>query len=80
MYLTAGEDIDESVLPDPTVYKSGLRFQFKSQLSQLTSHTGWTDAEIEALEDEWELMHLRCTGAMYTPKKRIAVTDSLCVL
>ena len=57
--LTADGDIDESMLTDPTVYKSGLHFQFKYQLSHVGLLTvGGTATKTEVLEDEWELAHL----------------------
>lgn len=56
--LTADGDINEAMLTDPTVYKSGLHFQFKSQLSHigLLTEKG-TSTKTEILEDEWELVY-----------------------
>ncbi|MFB6092251.1 MAG: hypothetical protein ABEK02_04480 [Haloquadratum sp.] len=54
--LVSDGSIDESHLRDPAVYKSGVYFQFKSQLYHvgvLTS-AGTDDADA-ALEDAWEL-------------------------
>ena len=54
--LTADGDIDESVLTDPTVYKSGIHFQFKYQLYHLgILTTGGTDDKGEVLSNEWRL-------------------------
>ncbi|ADJ16692.1 hypothetical protein [Halalkalicoccus jeotgali] len=56
--LTAEGDIAESMLTDPTVYKSGIHFQFKFQLYHIGLLTaGGTDAKAEVLEDKWELVH-----------------------
>jgi len=54
--LTADGDIDESVLKDPTVYKSGIHFQFKYQLYHLgILTTGGTDDKGEVLSNGWRL-------------------------
>ncbi len=52
--LTADGDIDESELTDPTVYKSGIHFQFKYHLRHLGLLTeGGTDDKGEVLSNEW---------------------------
>ena len=54
--LTADGDIDESVLTDPTVYKSGIHFQFKYHLRHVGLLTeGGTDTKSEVLQNTWEL-------------------------
>lgn len=54
--LTADGDIDESELTDPTVYKSGIHFQFKYHLRHLGLLTeGGTDDKGEVLSNEWAL-------------------------
>jgi hypothetical protein len=54
--LTADGDIDESVLTDPTVYKSGIHFQFKYHLRHIGLLTaGGTDDKDEVLSNNWEL-------------------------
>jgi len=54
--LTADGEIDETVLADPTVYKSGLHFQFKTHLFHVGLLTGrGTDDKDEVLDDEWAL-------------------------
>ncbi len=54
--LTADGDIDESVLIDPTVYKSGIHFQFKYHLRHIGLLTeGGTDDKDEVLSNEWTL-------------------------
>ena len=54
--LTADGDIDESVLTDPTVYKSGIHFQFKYHLRHIGLLTeGGTDDKDEVLSNEWAL-------------------------
>jgi len=54
--LTADGDIDESVLIDPTVYKSGIHFQFKYHLRHIGLLTeGGTDDKDEVLSSEWTL-------------------------
>lgn len=56
--LTADGDINDSMLTDPTVYKSGIHFQFKHQLFHIGLLTeGGTDTKVQVLEDEWELVH-----------------------
>jgi len=54
--LTADGDIDESVLTDPTVYKSGIHFQFKYHLRHIGLLTeGGTDDKAEVMSDQWAL-------------------------
>ena len=54
--LTADGDINESVLADPEVYKSGVHFQFKYQLYHLgILTTGGTDDKDAVLDDKWRL-------------------------
>ena len=54
--LTAEGDINESVLTDPTVYKSGVHFQFKYQLYHLgILTTGGTDDKDAILDNKWGL-------------------------
>ena len=54
--LTAEGAIDQSVLSDPTVYKSGIHFQFKYQLYHLgILTTGGTDDKDAVLTDTWRL-------------------------
>jgi hypothetical protein len=54
--LTADGDIDESVLTDPTVYKSGIHFQIKYHLRHIGLLTaGGTDDKDEVLSNNWEL-------------------------
>jgi hypothetical protein len=54
--LTADGDIDESQLTDPTVYKSGIHFQFKYHLYHVgLLTTGGTDTKADVLDDEWQL-------------------------
>ncbi|UWG47823.1 Uncharacterized protein HSRCO_1542 [Halanaeroarchaeum sp. HSR-CO] len=56
--LTADGDIDESVLTDPTVYKSGIHFQFKYHLRHIGLLTeGGTDDKTAVLTNEWALEH-----------------------
>lgn len=46
------------MLTDPTVYKSGIHFQFKFQLSHIGLLTdGGTDTKEKVLENKWELVH-----------------------
>ncbi|RLM53415.1 hypothetical protein DVK02_13035 [Halobellus sp. Atlit-31R] len=56
--LTADGDIDDSVLPDPSVYKSGIHFQYKYHLYHvgLLTHGG-TDRKDDVLTDTWALEH-----------------------
>jgi len=56
--LTADGDIDEAALSDPTVYKTGMHFQYKYHLRHvgLLTHGG-TDDKDEVLTDEWALEH-----------------------
>lgn len=54
--LTADGDIDQSVLGDPTIYKSGIYFQFKYQLYHLgILTTGGTDDKDTVLSNTWRL-------------------------
>ncbi|MDB2272135.1 hypothetical protein PM032_14065 [Halorubrum ezzemoulense] len=54
--LTADGDINEAVLTDPTVYKSGIHFQFKYQLYHLgILTTGGTDDKDTVLSNTWRL-------------------------
>ena len=56
--LTADGDINESMLADPTVYKSGIHFQFKYQLYHLgILTTGGTDDKDTVLTNKWALEH-----------------------
>ena len=54
--LTSDGDIDETMLHDPTVYKSGIHFQFKYQLYHLGLLTvGGTSDKDEVLDNPWQL-------------------------
>lgn len=54
--LTADGEIDESMLTDPAVYKSGIHFQFKYHLSHVGLLTeGGTDDKDNVLSNEWQL-------------------------
>jgi hypothetical protein len=56
--LTADGDIDDSQLTDPTVYKSGIHFQFEYHLYHVgLPTTGGTDTKSDVLEDAWQLHH-----------------------
>jgi hypothetical protein len=56
--LTADGDIDESQLTDPTVYKSGIHFQFKYHLYHVGLLTnGGTDTKSDVPDDAWQLHH-----------------------
>jgi hypothetical protein len=56
--LTADGDINESMLTDPTVYKSGIHFQFKYHLYHVGLLTkGGTDDKDEVLSNGWALEH-----------------------
>jgi hypothetical protein len=56
--LTNDGDLDSRVLDDPTVYKSGVHFQFKAQLYHVgLLTTGGTDDKEDVLADEWRLEH-----------------------
>ena len=56
--LTADGDIDDSMLTDPTVYKSGIHFQFKHHLRHIgLLTTGGTDNKNAVLDDDWALTH-----------------------
>ena len=56
--LTADGDINESMLTDPTVYKSGIHFQFKYHLYHigLLTHGGTHDKDT-VLTNKWALEH-----------------------
>ena len=54
--LTADGAINESILGNPTIYKSGIHFQFKYQLYHLgILTTGGTDNKNAVLRNEWRL-------------------------
>jgi len=54
--LTSQGNIDNRTLHDPTVYKSGIHFQFKYQLYHLGLLTdGGTDNKDEVLDNPWQL-------------------------
>lgn len=54
--LTTDGELDRSALQDPSVYKSGAYFQFKTQLYHVGLITeGGTDDAAAALTDEWQL-------------------------
>jgi hypothetical protein len=54
--LTADGAINESILGDPTIYKSGIHFQFKYQLYHLgILTTGGTDDKTDVLSNTWRL-------------------------
>jgi hypothetical protein len=54
--LTADGEIDESELTDPSVYKSGIHFQFKYHLRHIGLLTeGGTDNKDEVLYNQWAL-------------------------
>jgi hypothetical protein len=56
--LTIDGDIDGPVLKDPTVYKSGIHFQFKYHLCHIGLLTeGGTDDKDAVLTNKWELEH-----------------------
>jgi hypothetical protein len=56
--LTADGNINESVLTDPTVYKSGIHFQFKYHLRHIGLLThGGTDDKGAVLTNNWALEH-----------------------
>lgn len=56
--LTADGEINESVLTDPTVYKSGIHFQFKYHLRHIGLLTeGGTDDKDAVLSNKWALEH-----------------------
>ena len=56
--LTVDGNINQSVLGDPTIYKSGIHFQFKYQLYHLgILTTGGTDDKDAVLSDTWRLEH-----------------------
>ncbi|MDB2238956.1 hypothetical protein [Halorubrum ezzemoulense] len=61
--LTADGEIAESELADPTVYKSGIHFQFKYQLYHLgILTTGGTDDKQAVLNNPWRLEHAIKSG------------------
>lgn len=61
--LTADGEIAESELTDPTVYKSGIHFQFKYQLYHLgILTTGGTDDKQAVLNNSWRLEHAIKSG------------------
>jgi hypothetical protein len=61
--LTADGEIAESELADPTVYKSGIHFQFKYQLYHLgILTTGGTDDKQAVLNNPWRLEHTLKSG------------------
>ncbi len=54
--LTADGDINEAALTDPTVYKSGIHFQFKYHLYHIGLLTqGGTDNKSRVLNNDWQL-------------------------
>jgi len=54
--LTADGAINQSIFGDPTIYKSGIHFQFKYQLYHLgILTTGGTDNKNAVLRNEWRL-------------------------
>jgi len=54
--LTADGEINEVVLGDPTIYKSGIHFQFKYQLYHIgILTTGGTDDKDSVLDNKWRL-------------------------
>jgi len=54
--LTSDGDIDNTMLQDPTVYKSGIHFQFKYQLYHLgILTTGGISDKDEVLDNPWQL-------------------------
>jgi hypothetical protein len=54
--LTSGGEIKETELLDPTVYKSGIHFQFKYHLYHIGLLTeGGTDNKEAVLTNNWEL-------------------------
>lgn len=54
--LTPDGKIDESMLEDPGLYKSGVHFQYKAQLYHVgLITTGGTDDKAKVLSDEWRL-------------------------
>ena len=61
--LTADGEIAESELTDPTVYKSGIYFQFKYHLYHLgILTTGGTDDKQAVLNNPWRLEHAIKSG------------------
>ena len=62
--LTADGEIAESELADPTVYKSGIHFQFKYQLYHLgILTTGGTDDKDAVLSNTWRLEYAIKSGS-----------------
>ncbi|MFC4452097.1 hypothetical protein [Halorussus aquaticus] len=56
--LTADGEINSTMLADPTVYKSGIHFQFKYHLYHIGLLTdGGTDDKDEVLANDWALEH-----------------------
>jgi len=54
--LTTDGDINQAALEDPTIYKSGIHFQFKYQLYHLGIMTaGGTDDKDAVLSNTWRL-------------------------
>jgi len=54
--LTPEGEIEESMLEDSAVYKSGVHFQYKAQLYHIgLITTGGTDDKASVLSDEWRL-------------------------
>ena len=54
--LTKGGDLNEPMLQDPTVYKSGIHFQYKYQLYHVgLLTTGGTSDKDEVLDNSWQL-------------------------
>ncbi|MFW5950390.1 MAG: hypothetical protein ACOCR6_03535, partial [archaeon] len=54
--LTADGDINDTMLHDPTVYKSGIHFQYKYQLYHVgLLTTGGTDEKDKVLDNLWQL-------------------------
>ncbi|AZQ16026.1 hypothetical protein [Halorubrum sp. PV6] len=54
--LTADGDLNQSALSDPTIYKSGIHFQFKYQLYHVgILTTGGTDDKKTVLSNTWRL-------------------------
>lgn len=61
--LTVDGEINEHMLSEPTVYKSGIHFQFKFQLYHVgLLTTGGTDNKSEVLTDTWRLEQPVRTG------------------
>lgn len=57
--LNTDGELNQGALEDPTVYKSGAHFQFKSQLYHVGLLTsGGTDTSEAAVTDDWKLEHV----------------------